>query len=132
MPVFAPWGLSVHPDCAANAYVITEGDQATVADDLVPLGRLFQRMGQRQAGQSVLPAALALPQLLLSTTPVAGWPKMIAHGLGSLSGRGRRGVLLIGIGGFCREDFCDTARTHYCPTRITTPEGLESPCVYLR
>ena len=55
--------------------------------------------------------------------------EVVRHLAGVLSGRGGHGMVVIGIGDFCRGGFLDESRIAGCPTRELTAAGAVSPCL---
>lgn len=132
IPNFGPWGLSVHPDCGANLYIMTDGKNRKVLDVDMSMGRLFQRMSANQMSPSLFSKALIPLYYFLSETPTAKWKSMIKHLNGFLTGKGKQGLVVVGIGGFFRDSFLDVSRITHCPTQIATPTGYKSVCEHYR
>lgn len=132
LPRFRPWGLHIHPDCGANLYLLTHGPRRRVLDELLDTGAFFGDLGRSGLGQSFAEKNLVPLAHALRRTPPARWPELLGHLRGFATGRGERGLVIVGVGGFCREDFYDLERVEHCPTTINSPDGPVSPCLRFR
>ena len=132
LPRFKPWGMRVHPDCGANLYLLTHGRRRCRLDEVVDLDRFFDHLARSDLPASFMTKNLVPLAHALREAAPARIPMLLAHLRGFLSGKGSRGLVVVGIGGFLREDFYDESRVERCPTTIATPQGPVSPCVHFR
>jgi uncharacterized radical SAM superfamily Fe-S cluster-containing enzyme len=134
LPRFKPWGMRIHPDCGATAFVLTSGAKPLFPlDELVDLERFFDRLSTVDlpanfVTKNVVPMALSLLQARRSTE----LPSLVRHIGGFLSGKGRSGLVVIGVGGFLHDEFRDCSRVDCCSTTIGTDNGPISPCLHFQ
>jgi molybdenum cofactor biosynthesis enzyme MoaA len=128
LPSFRPWGMRVHADCGANAYVLTGGGGRRLLDDLLPVGELFGRLAASTLEGSFATRNLVPLALALQVTAPWRYPDLLRHLGGFLTGRGERSMVVLAAGGFLDREFYDLDRLACCSTTISSPAGPVSPC----
>jgi pyruvate-formate lyase-activating enzyme len=128
LPQVDPWGMALHPDCGVNLIALTGGARVGMLRDLLDVPGMHRRFramqGKNWAARNLVPLRHLLG---------CAWPgrkaALVRHLGGFLSGRGRHGMVVIGVGCFCRPGFLDESRIAGCPTRELTAAGPVSPCL---
>jgi hypothetical protein len=129
LPRFAPWGMALHPDCGVNLIALTNGKRLTWLREYVDLPALHRRLAASGDGRSWTARNLRPLRHLLAAARRGRRARLLAHLAGFVTGRGRLGMVIIGIGAFCRHDFLDEARLAGCATDELTENGGVSPCL---
>jgi hypothetical protein len=129
LPHFEPWGLRLHPDCAVNVVGLLRRGEFLPLRHLMDTEDLHRRMHAAKRRRNWWARNVSpLRYLLAAARPGRGVE--LLRGLGGfLSGRGERGLVVIGIGEFCRRGFLDTARIAGCASAELTESGPLSPCL---
>jgi molybdenum cofactor biosynthesis enzyme MoaA len=130
LPTYRPWGLQLHPDCGIHTLLMTAGSRSWPLEEDVDVEALYRRLGNTYLPASWLTRALLPSAFALRSIRRGHHARLLPHLLGSLTGRGQRGIVLLGIGGFCSEEFFDLARIARCATMLSTSEGPVSPCLH--
>jgi pyruvate-formate lyase-activating enzyme len=129
LPRFAPWGLMLHPDCGVNLIVLTNGNRLHWLRECVDVPALHRRLGASDGNRSWMARNLRPLWHLLGATRAGQRGRLSAHLTGFVTGRGRRSIVIIGVGGFCHRGFLDKARLAGCATDELTATGGVSPCL---
>ncbi len=129
LPAFAPWGLTLHPDCGVNLIALTDGDRHDWLRSCVDIPALFHRMAASGADHNWWARNMRPLRYMLAATYPGKRIRFLRHMAGFMSGRSRRGMVIIGMGAFCRRDFFDTARVVGCATDELRASGGRSPCL---
>ncbi len=130
LPSYRPWGLRVHPDCAANIVLLRDGSQVRPLTHVVDVDKLYRKLGQNAmsanwVARNLVPVAYTLSAIR------RGKAMLLLRSLMGFLGKTRRsGVVLIGVGSFLSESFWDERRIADCATVEWTDAGPVSPCVY--
>jgi hypothetical protein len=127
LPRVASWGMAVHPDCVATLVVLTGRERPLMAERFLDFDALHRRFRQMKGTGWIARNPGALRHLLASARSGCRG-KLLRHLAGFATGRGRFGMVIIGVGAYCRSDFLDEARLAGCGTREMTAVGAVSPC----
>lgn len=129
LPHFEPWGMRLHPDCGVNIIGTLRHGKFHPLRHLLDIEDLHRRMhGAKRQRHWWARNATPLRHLLAATSPGRRFELLRSLG-GFLSGRGERGIVLIGVGEFCRRAFVDSARIDGCASAELTETGPLSPCL---
>lgn len=130
-PSFKPWGISLHPDCAAFLPLIRLDDQLIPFDEFINIDHLIDllaknRMPSNGVTKNVVPFYYVLKSLL------PGKKLAFFKVLASFILRPRSTSFLIVLAGEHMNRNCvDMARLEKCTTRINTIKyGKIRPCIY--
>jgi hypothetical protein len=128
LPHFEPWRMRVHPDCAVNIIGAVNDGRFTPVGRWLDTAGLYARLThstprRHWVARNVVPGAHFLASMRLH----GAWP-LVRATAGFVSGRGRQGLLVIGVGAFCSAGFVDTQRLDGCATVELTDRGPISPC----
>jgi len=129
LPQFAPWGMALHPDCGVNLILLTNSHRLEWLRESVNLPELHRRLASATAQRNWAARNLLPLRHLFAAARPGRRALLLAHVAGFVAGRGRRGMLIIGVGEFCRPGFLDEARLAGCCTDELTEHGGISPCV---
>lgn len=125
-PPLPAWQIAVHPDCPANVHLLVDRGQLHPLSRNLDLAAFFARMRQTPAGAR-WPGLRFAAHLLRSTRPGQTWP-LLQHLRGHITGRGKRGVLWITVGGYMHPPTRDDQRIARCPTCCANADGIVGMC----
>lgn len=129
LPVFAPWGLSLHPDCGVNLIVLTDRERRGWLRECVDVPALHRRLACSNGDRHWAARNLRPLRHVLATARPGQRGRLLGHLTGFVTGRGRRGMTIIGIGAFCQREFLDESRLAGCAADELTANGGVSPCL---
>jgi hypothetical protein len=129
LPHFEPWGMRLHPDCGVNIIGTLRRGHFVPLRRLLDIEELHRRMHSEKRRRAWWARNLA-PLRHVTAAARPGCRLELLRSLGGfLSGRGERGIVVIGIGEFCRRGFIDMARIDGCASAELTGSGPLSPCL---
>jgi pyruvate-formate lyase-activating enzyme len=129
LPHFEPWGMRVHPDCGVNIIgTLRRGEFVPIRRHL-DMADLQRRMHGEQRRTHWLARNLTPLRHMLACTRSGRRLDLLRSLAGFLSGRGKHGAVVIGVGGFCARGFIDAERIAGCASAELTRERPVSPCL---
>jgi len=130
IPFFTASGYFVHPDCAANLYIIRADDRTMLLDDVVDMPKIIERMRRSTVNYNSPLAILEALKIILPGIPMKNLPMLLSL----LTGRSRRGkkseFMMIGTGAFTNTEFVDVNRVNRCGASVLTDTGSVPLCLY--
>ena len=130
IPFYRPLGYFVHPDCAANLFIIRKNNKISLLDDIIDFSGLFKDMHKTKVkyfSKLVLPLTI---YLFLKNTKLKNWIKMFKYLLNFQNPGEKNNLMMIGTGAFISQDFEDNQRISRCGAAILTENGSVSLCRY--
>ncbi|MFH1022812.1 MAG: hypothetical protein V1809_05435 [Planctomycetota bacterium] len=129
MPQYAPWRISVHPDCSAHCLLLVERGRATAWTrdvDVNGLCKDLQRMKKSARGFS---ATMIFPiRRLFQRTRPGKRVEMLRRFRSFATGRGRHHLLAVAVGGYMTANTRDEERIVRCASCTATSSGLSGVC----
>lgn len=132
LPVFRPWGLNLHPDCAVNIILGIDNKNKTMTplNDFLDIERVYRCMNQNKMKPHWWARNIVPLYYILTATRRGKRIVLLRHLKGLLLGGKREGAVIIGIGGHLLVDFQDEQRLARCANSQLTSSGFISPCIY--
>ena len=130
IPFYRPLGYFVHPDCAANLFLIKINNKISFLDDIIDLSGLFKDMRKTKIKYF---SKMALPltiYLLLKNTRFRNYFKIFKYLLDFQNPGKNNNLMMIGTGAFITQEFEDAQRISRCGAAILTEKGSISLCRY--
>jgi MoaA/NifB/PqqE/SkfB family radical SAM enzyme len=128
VPHFAPWRMHVHPDCGVCAALELNDGAVRRTSAFIDMAKLWKRMEDCRAGRHWLARNLLPLYTVLAATRHGKRFSLVRSITGMIRRDPRRGLVLLAVADFPREDFCDLQRTGACSAAVLTAEGRVSPC----
>lgn len=129
-PLFRPLHVYVHPDCAANTFVVLHKGGIEPLANYVKTDKFLDLAYRRPYRKTTGNRRWHLMVLTVQCLRLSVLKLLLRHVADLLTGgRGVR-TLFIGTGAFLREDFLDLARVRRCGSGTLTGNGCESLCAY--
>lgn len=132
LPIFKPWNFRIHPDCAASLYLAVNDGMAKPLGAMTDIAAIQTRL-KKNAMRANFFSRLIVPLYYAFKETRAGSRLELLSALAGLFQRkGKKGMVLVGVGSFVCTEFQDEQRFSCCPTSIVTRDGFVSPCSYYR
>jgi uncharacterized radical SAM superfamily Fe-S cluster-containing enzyme len=130
IPFFQPLGYFVHPDCAANLFVVRDKKKIFFLDNLTDLSSLFKDMRKAKLKDCPKSALFIAIYLLIKNTRFKNISKILKCFLPFQNPKKQNDLMMIGTGGFVSQNFEDTQRISRCGAAVLTEKGNVSLCSY--
>ncbi|MFA5335382.1 MAG: radical SAM protein [Candidatus Omnitrophota bacterium] len=130
LPNYEPWGLHLHPDCAANIVVMADQKETVPASRFFDMDKLYDLLANNRMGPTWFSKYLVPIYYMVKSVKIGRLYELIGSFSGILPGVGKKRVIIIGVGSYASASFRDQAKISRCATSQVTSAGLVSPCMY--
>lgn len=130
-PRFAPFGLDVHPDCAALLYLGAENGRLRPLERYVDIGRVYRLMRRHHGRFNRWWGFFLLSLYFVLSMRLRGiWP-VLKMQIGMLLQRGRSAMMVVSVEQFLGRVYQDQERLDRCTTCNVQRDGSRvSTCVF--
>lgn len=130
IPFYRPLGYFLHPDCAANIFIIRNNNKIAFLDDIIDLSGLYKNMRETKKKYFSNFSFSLTFYLFLKNTPFKNWIIIFKYLLAFRNSGEKNNLMMIGTGGHVFQDFEDEQRISRCGAAILTENGSVSLCHY--